>query len=114
MALPVCKTWLNYNHQDYHYNVDSISMTIPEMSYTVKDLVQKFTLGTIPADIVRNVLYTENPDFDDFIETEYGDFDLTDYAMEMNKLRELHSLRMERLKAVESNKKIEEVPTPKD
>lgn len=103
MELPLYKinTPLNYNFEDYKYKPDGVSMTIPDMSYSLKELVDKFTLGNLPVDVVRSVMYSDNPDFDDFIAHEYGDFDLTDYAREMNKLRELHSLRMERRKAAE-------------
>ena len=66
------------------YTPSDDSHTVPDMAYSVQDLLKRFTTGTIPSDIVRSAMYTDNPDFDDFIETELGDFDLTDYAREMD------------------------------
>lgn len=82
------------------YTPSDDSHTVPDMAYSVQDLLKRFTTGTIPSDIVRSAMYTDNPDFDDFIETELGDFDLTDYAREMDRLRELHANRMSRRQSV--------------
>lgn len=79
---------------------DSVSVTVPNMSYSVKELVRRFSVGSLPDDVIRQVMYTDNPDFDDFIDTELGDFDFVDAYRELDKLRELHALRMERRKAV--------------
>lgn len=82
------------------YNPSDDSHTVPDMAYSVQELLRRFTTGTIPSDIVRAAMYTDNPDFDDFIDTELGDFDLTDYAREMDRLRELHANRMSRRQSV--------------
>lgn len=99
MKKPNCVLFYDTDDQDNIYNPDPVSVTVPDMSYSLRDLIERFTTGTIPTDIVRSAMYTDNPDFDDFIATELGDFDLSDYASELNKLRELHSIRMERKKA---------------
>lgn len=94
--------YIKDSNRDFVTDPDPVSVTVPDMSYTVRDLLERFTTGTVPGDIVRSVMYTDNPDFDDFVATELGDFDLTDCQREINKLRELHSIRMERQKAVEN------------
>lgn len=103
MAHPPFKivTCLTYEHTEHIYKPDPVSMTIPDMSYSLKELIQKFTLGNLPVDVVRNVMYSDTDDFDEFIAHEYGDFDLTDYQREINKLRELHTLRKERRLSVQ-------------
>lgn len=94
--------YIKDSDRDFVTEPDTVSVTVPDMSYTVRDLLERFTTGTVPGDVVRSVMYTDNPDFDDFVATELGDFDLTDCQREINKLRELHSIRMERQKAVEN------------
>ena len=99
MIKPKCV--LHYEDDpDNVYYPDPVSVTVPDMSYSLRDLLERFTTGTIPTDIVRAAMYTDNPDFDDFLDTELGDFDLTDCQRELNKLRELHSIRMARKEAV--------------
>lgn len=105
-------TWFTYDDSRYTYNPDPVSVTVPDLSYSIRDLLERFTTGTVPAEIVRSVMYTDNPDFDDFIETEYGDFDLTDCKRELEKLRELHSIRMERIKAAANEVKNSDNPPP--
>lgn len=94
------KTWLNYDASNSFHSPDPVSTAVPDMSYSLRDLVERFTTGTLPTDLVRDAMYTDNPDFDDFIATELGDFDLSDYTAEIEKLRVLHSIRQERLKSV--------------
>lgn len=108
-------TWLTYDPTDFVYTPDPVSVTVPDMSYSLRDLLERFTTGTIPTDLVRAAMYTDNPDFDDFLATELGDFDLSDYAREVSKLRELHSIRMERKKAAnDDSTTIDASETPSD
>lgn len=39
------------------------SMTVPDDSYTIKELIARFTIGCIPP-VGRNVIYDDNPDFE--------------------------------------------------
>lgn len=108
------KTWFNYAPEDHVYSPDPISVTVPDMSYDIRDLLERFTTGSIDPDIVRAVMYTDNPDFDDFLDTELGDFDLVDCDREINKLRELHSIRMERRKSVENLVEVSDDQAPSE
>lgn len=76
-----------------------VSVSVPDLSYSVSELVKNFAVGVIPSDIARKVMYTDNPDFDDFIETELPNYDLSDMSREIQKLRQLYNLRMDRRKA---------------
>lgn len=95
---PIVKRSLNFTEVDSEKN-SGISMAVPDLSYSVQDLVKNFSVGNLPSDVVRRVLYSDNPDFDDFVASELGDFDLVDAHREINKLRELHKMRLERQKA---------------
>jgi hypothetical protein len=61
---------------------DPVSMTIPDMSYSIKDLLERFTAGTLPP-VARDVSYSDsdNLDFDDFDPTKDVNFDLSDYTL---------------------------------
>lgn len=56
---------------------DKISLTSPDMSYSVRELLQKFTTGQ-PLQIKFDGQYDENPSFDHIDPTRSGDFDLSD------------------------------------
>ncbi|AXH77408.1 MAG: hypothetical protein [Microviridae sp.] len=63
-----------------------VSETVPDQSYTVKELIEKFTTGT-PVNMLKNSVWTENPDFDNFDETERGDFDLADASEQLEEFQ---------------------------
>lgn len=86
----------DHEHLDYHDD-----KCVPSMSYSLRDLVKRFSVGTLPTEVIRSVMYTDNPDFDSWLESEDLDFDIIDARSELSKLRELHALRMERRKAVD-------------
>lgn len=80
---------------DFITGLTGISMAMPDLSLSCKDLLQRYTLGTLPAEVVRTVVYSDNPDFDDIMANELPDFDLADYSAEVAKLRSLHERRQE-------------------
>lgn len=72
------------------------SMTIPDMSLTVKDLYQRYRLGTLPAEFVRSVLYDECDDFDSVVANYLPEYDLVDAHAELAKLRQKFELMRSR------------------
>lgn len=71
------------------------SLTIPDMSYTIREILDKFT--TLPSDIAQQeAIYEENPSFDD---AQSFDTDLTDIT--------LNKLKIEHLEQELKNKKSE-------
>lgn len=59
-----------------------VSLTNPDMSYSVRELLEKFTNGVIPP-VARTTNFEENPTFEDYDQTRELDFDLAD-ATEMS------------------------------
>lgn len=68
------------------------SMCIPDMCLTVRDLYQRFRLGTLPVDLVRNVLYDECDDFDSVLANHAEGYDLVEVDAELQKLRQKFEL----------------------
>lgn len=66
---------------------NDMSMTIPDMSYSLAELIRKARIGTLPADLVRNVLYDESDDFDSVLAENIAGYDLVDKDRELEKLR---------------------------
>lgn len=73
----VFRTQFNYNGDRGERNNGLASMTVPDQSYTVRELLQKFTSGGMP-DVAKVPQYEEDPDFDDIDPTRLPDFDLAD------------------------------------
>lgn len=63
-------------------------MTIPDMCLSVKDLYNRYRLGTLPAEFVRSVLYDECDDFDSVLANYLPEYDLVDCSNELAKLRQ--------------------------
>lgn len=67
-------------------------MTIPDMCISVKELYQRYRLGTLPAEFVRSVLYDECDDFDSVLGNYLPQYDLVDCDQELSKLRQKFEL----------------------
>ncbi|MEM3318498.1 MAG: hypothetical protein QXT80_03010 [Thermoplasmatales archaeon] len=88
---------------------DEVSLTVPDMSYTVRELLEKFTSGVMPA-VERNPLYEDDPDFDNIDPSRLGDFDLVDLL----EMQEEYQTRIENVNAAIAAKdaeKLNEVTT---
>jgi len=75
---------MNFNHQynyvphpEYYETNNEPSLTVPDQSYTIKELLMRFTSGGMPA-IAKTGTYEEDPTFEDLDPTRLGDFDLAD------------------------------------
>lgn len=87
------KTFMNYNHEEHPGQCDfSPSLTVPDMSYTIRELLERFTAGTMPP-IARQSYYEESPDIDNPDPLDNGNFDLVD-AMELrDEMRQMYLRR---------------------
>ncbi|UPW41833.1 hypothetical protein [Peromfec virus RodF5_15] len=63
------------------------SMTIPDMALSVSEIQRRFLLGTLPTDLVRDVLYNESDDFDEALDSCIDGYDLVDKQRELLRLR---------------------------
>lgn len=68
------------------------SLTSPDMSYSIKTLLEKFTTGITPP-VMRDGQYDENASFENYDLTRNGDFDLTDATEELHQLEKLQDKR---------------------
>lgn len=89
-----CRTNLEYKPNDRSFeHVSGKSETIPDQSMSVREIIKKFTQGTLP-DIGKSIYYeldAGSEDFDEYDVTESPDFDLTDvenYRMNIEKIIE--------------------------
>jgi len=62
------------------------SLTIPDMSYTIREILDKFT--TLPGEILQEGHYDENPTFED---AQNFDTDLTDITINQLKIEQLEA-----------------------
>ncbi|AXH76479.1 MAG: hypothetical protein [Microviridae sp.] len=97
------KTFIHSNSFDPKLNMDSEvnlapSMTIPDMSLTVQEIIDMYTRGQIPPVAMQNAIGYPDPDFDDLDPTQEPAFDIVD------------AHRM----LAETKQKIEEAKRPKD
>lgn len=70
--------------KDLEYN-DEPSMTIPDMSYSIKEILEKYTKGIV-LNVVKNGRFDEEPDFNDSLVEEQPDFDLSDISRESERI----------------------------
>lgn len=56
---------------------DDESCTVPGQSYSIQEILRKFTNGTMPM-VGKSVYYDGDPDFEDFDPTLSPDYDLVD------------------------------------
>lgn len=75
---PMFRTPYNFilNTRDMEANT-GLSLTIPGQSYTVREILEKFTRGLAPR-VSKNGVFEEDPSFDTIDATQSPDFDLTD------------------------------------
>lgn len=64
------------------------SMTFPDMSLSLKQLVAQYRMGTLPLELVRDVLYDDCDDFDSVLAEYAPAYDLVDKQRELSKLRQ--------------------------
>lgn len=71
-----------YHYEDYIRHVDESSETIPDQSFTVKEILERFSSAMPPTGIIRNVAYDDDPESDmddDYISPDsQPSLDLTD------------------------------------
>lgn len=80
-------------------------MTVPDMSYTVRELMQRRVIGTMPG-VGKIPIWDEHPDFDSWDATKM-EFDLADAEEMARTLQERHNQieqKRTELKKNESNK----------
>lgn len=79
------------------------SLTVPDASFTVRQLLDRFTTGNVPA-IAREGYY-ENEDWDDYSPMNDHDFDLTDAQNLRDQLMKRAKQRQEEYEKVMAEKK---------
>lgn len=77
------------------------SMTVPDESYSIKDLLKKHRSG-IPVNVERDGQYDDDPDHDDIDRTELLNMDLAEKAEILEQQKELQQAVKDR---IEENKK---------
>lgn len=81
------------------------SLTVPDMSMSIKDMIANLLVGIPVSGNVHdpNSGYpSEDPDFDDYLPSENGDFDLSDYHAETLKIQYEREERLNSEKLKES------------
>lgn len=97
---------LSYDFENVQYEVNSGELiTVPDQSYTVREILEKFTSGLIP----EMHVYSDESDFNpedefDIDPTTHRDFDLSDYQLE--KERNERALATESKDASEKTKSV--------
>lgn len=82
--------WLNYTETvDSFEPVTGVSETVPDQSYTVRDLLERFASGTMPS-VGKDGFFYDESDVVNWVTdpTLRPDFDLADYTNEMLRLQE--------------------------
>lgn len=67
--------------------INGISKTVPNDSYTIAELLMKYSTGIMPP-VFRSGFYEENPDFETIDETQLSDFDLADVTRIMEEIED--------------------------
>lgn len=103
----IFRTITNYDHltELQEMNTD-ISMTVPDESYTVRDLLDKFTRGVVPP-VARHVRYDDDPDsvdLDALPDNSFDKFDAYDRLQQLEAEIAFKKRNLE-LKALEDEKK---------
>lgn len=70
-----------YDPARHGENPEGASLTQPDLAFTIQDLLDRFTRGSMPP-IVKQGFFEENPTFDSFDPTRSGAFDLADAVEE--------------------------------
>lgn len=75
----------DHNAPYVHEKVIGESETIPDQSYTIEEIITRFTGGIVPT--ANNMLfYDDDPDFDSIDPTMRPDYDLVDALADMEAL----------------------------
>lgn len=84
----------NFETKSFHKEAKSSqpSLTSPDMSYSIKTLLEKFTTGITPP-VMRDGHYDSDASFENYDKTRNGDFDLTDATQELLQLEKLQAQR---------------------
>lgn len=89
------------------------SLTVPDMAYTIREILQKFT--TLPTGILNEANYEDDPDIEDGIKL---DVDLTDITLNQLQIDELtQKLKSSKNKYLEEQKqkqKLQELADKKE
>lgn len=85
-------TQYNYIYDESKMEIisDKTSLTFPDMSYTVRQLLEKFTFGQ-PVRVFKEGIFEDDPSFDYIDPTRSGDFDLSDITALEIELAQLES-----------------------
>lgn len=65
--------------------LDDVSETIPNQSFSIQEIITRFTGGIMPT-ITKRVYYDDNADFDSVDPTLRPDYDLTDAYSRLSEL----------------------------
>lgn len=85
----------------------SPSLTIPDMSMSIQEMIAKLRIGTLPADFVRDVLYSDSDDFDEVTDELVAAYDISDKHEELKRLRlKFERMRELRKKAAEASQSL--------
>lgn len=106
------KSAFNYNHKEHTGQSFKLpSMTVPDMSYTIRELLARFTAGTMPP-VGRQVYYEDNPDINNPDPLDAPNFDLVDAYELRDKMRADYLRRGN--KSVHNNQATESVAKESD
>ena len=61
---------------------DEPSLTVPDQSYTIQELLDRHIAGTMPP-VSQDVFYEDDPNFDEIDPKHTPDYDLSDYSRDM-------------------------------
>lgn len=105
------RTVYNYDYTKETYEtIDEPSQTVPGQSMTIYELFERYSLGQ-PLTKTFNPQYSDDPSFDDDIDTELPGFDLADYTEKCNELEnivtEKERIRAEKLALAKEQRKKE-------
>ena len=75
----------DYTAPHVHEKVTGESETIPEQSYSIEEIITRFTGGIMPT-VNNRVFYDDDPDFDSVDPTMRPDYDLVDALADMDAL----------------------------
>lgn len=87
------KTQSSYRASEQKHTVNNEpSLAVPDMNYSVRELLERFSTGTAPG-IAKTPIYDENADLDNYDVTQDLDFDLADATQEAQRLQQIQDTR---------------------
>lgn len=106
MERPRFKTHWQYDAANVDGESNDLpSLTIPDMSMSIHEMIAKLRIGTLPAEFVRDVLYSNSDDFDEVTDELVAAYDLHDKHEELKRLRlKFERMRELRTEAAEASK----------